>query len=160
MVPCCSLQLKHDKFENPEPQKLVGISISGGRKFYYRTNYCCFQGDRIGVNLVDNRAGVVVGTAARDSEDMYMSAGRGKAVIVLHCVGDKLWESGSKEAVPQLGPVEGLSPDQENEEKEAEDDDAASTGKEDASEDNDDEENDLVDEVRLYFWTPGSEPTL
>merc|ERR1719320_883288 len=77
-----------------------------------------------------------------------MSAGRGKAVIVLHCVGDKLWESGSKEALPQLGPVEGLSPaDHENEEKEAVDDEAASTGKEDASDDDDDEENDHVDEV-------------
>jgi len=66
------------------------------------------KGDPICVNLEENKAAVAVGTAARDSEDMYMSAGRGKAVIVLHCIGDKLWASGSMEAIPQLGPVEGL----------------------------------------------------
>ena len=57
------------------------------------------------VNLAENKGGVAVGTAARDSEDMYMSAGRGKAVIILHCMGDKLWESGTKEAMPQLGTI-------------------------------------------------------
>jgi len=67
------------------------------------------KGDPMCVNLAENKGGIAVGTAARDSEDMYMSAGRGKAVIVLHCIGDKLWESGTKEAMPQLGPVEILA---------------------------------------------------
>ena len=45
------------------------------------------KGDPLYVNLVENKAAIAVGTAANDSEDLYMQAGRGKAVIVLHTVG-------------------------------------------------------------------------
>ena len=105
------------------------------------------KGDRICVNLADNRAGVMVGTAARDSEDMYMSAGRGKAVIVLHCVGDKLWESGSMEAVPQLGPVEGLSSDDHKED----DEEVGKDVSEEEDDDNETPEDEPVEEIDLEF---------
>ena len=50
-----------------------------------------FQSEPVYVNMVDNKAAIAVGTAANDSEDLYMQCGRGKAVIILHCVGK--WES-------------------------------------------------------------------
>ncbi len=60
------------------------------------------------MNLVTNRAAFAVGTAALSSEDMYMAGGRGKGVRILHCYGDHLWTSGSKQEMPDLGVPDGL----------------------------------------------------
>ena len=67
------------------------------------------KGDPLFVNLVENKAAVAVGTAFQSSEDLYMQGMRGKAVNVLHCVGDHLWMSGSKTEMPNLGPSEAIS---------------------------------------------------
>lgn len=51
------------------------------------------------------QAPVAVGIAARSSEDMYMSAGFGKCVEILHVIGDKLYSMDKPLPRPQLGPV-------------------------------------------------------
>lgn len=61
------------------------------------------RGQLVSVATVTNRAPVGVGVTARCSDDMYMSGGRGKAVLLLHVVGDYLWREGSRCAIPQLG---------------------------------------------------------
>jgi len=66
------------------------------------------KGEPLFVNLVENKAAVAVGTAFQSSEDLYMQGMRGKAVNVLHCVGDQLWMSGSKTKMPNLGPSEAI----------------------------------------------------
>lgn len=43
------------------------------------------------VNLTSNKAAIGVGLLARSSEDLYMSAGTGVCVKMLHVYGDKLW---------------------------------------------------------------------
>ena len=35
---------------------------------------------------------------------MYMAVRHGKAVDVLHCVGDELWGAGTRVEVPSMGP--------------------------------------------------------
>lgn len=51
-----------------------------------------FERDQIcAVNLTSNKAIIGVGTLARSSEDLYMSAGSGICVKMLHVFGDKLW---------------------------------------------------------------------
>jgi len=62
------------------------------------------KNDVIGINLENNLAPIAVGKAFRSSEDMYMAARHGKAVDVLHCVGDELWGAGTRVEVPHLGP--------------------------------------------------------
>lgn len=47
--------------------------------------------DVVAVNLTSNKAAVAVGALNRSSEDMYMSAGTGVCVNVIHVFGDKLW---------------------------------------------------------------------
>ena len=49
-----------------------------------------------------------MGTACQDSEDLYLQAGRGKAVHVIHTLGDQLWAMGSKEMLPELGKPDGI----------------------------------------------------
>lgn len=49
------------------------------------------KGDVVAVNLTSNKAAVAVGALNRSSEDMYMSAGTGVCVNVIHVFGDKLW---------------------------------------------------------------------
>lgn len=49
------------------------------------------KGDVVAVNLTSNKAAVAVGTLNRSSEDMYMSAGTGVCVNIIHVFGDKLW---------------------------------------------------------------------
>ena len=67
------------------------------------------KGEALYVNLVENKAAVAVGTAYQGSEDLYMQGMRGKAINVLHCVGDQLWMSGSKTEIPDLGPSEAMN---------------------------------------------------
>ena len=67
------------------------------------------KGEALYVNLVQNKAAVAVGTAFQGSEDLYMQGMRGKAINVLHCVGDQLWMSGSKTEIPDLGPSEAMN---------------------------------------------------
>lgn len=62
------------------------------------------KGDLVAVNTTSNCAPIAVGTAALSSEDMYMSAKRGKAVLIKHIYGDELWQFGAKVSIPELGP--------------------------------------------------------
>ncbi|XP_072172764.1 eukaryotic translation initiation factor 2D-like [Diadema setosum] len=55
------------------------------------------------VNLVDNLTPVAIGTAAMSSSDMA-SVTKGKAVLILHCFGDCLWEAGDMSVPPQINP--------------------------------------------------------
>ena len=65
------------------------------------------KGQPVAVNTEENRAPAAVGWAARDSQDLYMAGGRGKAVLMVHVVGDLLWEMGSRRQPPELGPPGG-----------------------------------------------------
>ncbi|XP_063237573.1 eukaryotic translation initiation factor 2D [Bacillus rossius redtenbacheri] len=71
------------------------------------------KGDRIAVNMTTNKAPFAVGKAALSSYDMYMSGRHGKAVEILHFVGDELWSIGTRVTLPELGPpVENESNDE------------------------------------------------
>ncbi|XP_043189873.1 eukaryotic translation initiation factor 2D-like isoform X1 [Amphibalanus amphitrite] len=70
------------------------------------------KGQPVAVNTEINRAPVAVGWAARDSQDLYMSGGRGKAVLMVHVVGDLLWEMGTRRQPPELG-APGGEPEEE-----------------------------------------------
>ena len=59
--------------------------------------------DKIVVNLTNNKAAVAIGLSSLSSEDMYMSGKRGKAVRILHCLGDQLWANSGKPTLPDLG---------------------------------------------------------
>ena len=50
-----------------------------------------FQGDVLYINLVENKAAIAIGKAFQSSEDLYMQGMRGKAVILLHCAGKKIY---------------------------------------------------------------------
>lgn len=63
------------------------------------------KGERVSVNLTNNKAPIAVGKTALSSFDMYMSAKRGKCVNILHYYGDTLSNYGSTLPVPDLGPV-------------------------------------------------------
>jgi len=63
------------------------------------------KNDSVFINVVNNRAALAVGVIALSSDDMYMSAGRGKCVIVLHIFEDELCKFGVAIPKPQLGPV-------------------------------------------------------
>jgi len=62
------------------------------------------KSDVVAINLENNLAPVAVGKAFRSSEDMYMAVRHGKAIDVLHCVGDELWGAGTRVEVPSMGP--------------------------------------------------------
>jgi translation initiation factor 2D len=66
------------------------------------------KGDAVAVNMMTNKAPVAVGLAALSSFDMYMAAQHGKAVRILHLVGDELWSYGTKLKIPELGPPSGF----------------------------------------------------
>ncbi|PSN35430.1 Eukaryotic translation initiation factor 2D [Blattella germanica] len=73
------------------------------------------KGDTVAINATNNTAPVAVGTANLSSQDMYMAGQHGKAVKVVHVVGDNLWAMGTKYQVPDLGlevhsDVEKMSP--------------------------------------------------
>ncbi|XP_067012499.2 eukaryotic translation initiation factor 2D [Anabrus simplex] len=83
---------------------LPGVVLKDG--FHIKAFGKLEKGDRVAVNLSCNKAAIAVGKAALSSIDMYMSGKRGKAVNVLHFVGDELWSYGTKLALPELGPPE------------------------------------------------------
>ncbi|XP_011300091.1 eukaryotic translation initiation factor 2D [Fopius arisanus] len=59
----------------------------------------------VSVNTEDNKAPVAVGITFHSSEDMYMCAGRGKCVDILHVTGDALCSLGKPPCRPELGPI-------------------------------------------------------
>ena len=59
--------------------------------------------DVLSVNLAENKAPVAVGMAALSSEDMYMCGRRGKALKIMHCIGDQLYLHYGKPQLPELG---------------------------------------------------------
>ncbi|XP_069692866.1 eukaryotic translation initiation factor 2D isoform X2 [Periplaneta americana] len=65
------------------------------------------KGASVAINMTNNKAPVAVGTTALSSYDMYMAAQRGKAVKILHTVGDELWSYGMKLTIPHMGPPNG-----------------------------------------------------
>lgn len=69
------------------------------------------KGEAVAVNMTTNKAPVAVGLTALSSFDMYMAAQRGKAVKILHFVGDELWSYGTKLTIPELGPPPGYEVD-------------------------------------------------
>jgi len=62
----------------------------------------------VAINLTSNLSAVGIGSLARSSEDLFMSAGHGVAVKMLHIFGDKLWghEPSLTLQVPDLKPKE------------------------------------------------------
>jgi translation initiation factor 2D len=70
-----------------------------GLRAYGRLN----KGVTVAVNSNTNSAAVAVGITALSSEDMYMAGRRGKGIEILHCIGDFLWQAGTKESPPELG---------------------------------------------------------
>ncbi|XP_012151590.2 eukaryotic translation initiation factor 2D [Megachile rotundata] len=63
------------------------------------------KGTPVSVNTKDNKASIAVGITALSSEDMYMSAGHGKCVEILHVIGDTLCQLGKPPSRPNLGVV-------------------------------------------------------
>ncbi len=64
------------------------------------------------INLIDNKAAVAVGDCALSSEDMYMSGGRGKCLLLLHVYEDELCKFGGIVTLPQHGPAFAKSVDE------------------------------------------------
>ncbi|XP_014678119.1 PREDICTED: eukaryotic translation initiation factor 2D-like [Priapulus caudatus] len=60
------------------------------------------KGAPVAISLKGNRAPVAVGRTLLSTEDMYMSAMRGKGVAVLHSYMDQLWSHGNKSTLPEL----------------------------------------------------------
>ncbi|KAK7792036.1 hypothetical protein R5R35_001673 [Gryllus longicercus] len=85
---------------------LPGVVLKDG--FHVKAFGKLEKGERVAVNLSNNSAPIAVGRTALSSMDMYMSAKRGKAVNILHFVGDELWGYGTKLPTPNLGPPEGF----------------------------------------------------
>lgn len=69
------------------------------------------KGEVVAINMMTNKAPVAVGLTALSSFDMYMAAQHGKAVKILHVVGDELWSYGTKLTIPELGPPPGFEVD-------------------------------------------------
>lgn len=90
------------KFSNGADLMLPGIIIKEelGLRAYGRLN----KGVTVAINSNTNSAAVAVGNTALSSEDMYMAGRRGRGVEILHCIGDFLWQVGTKESPPDLGP--------------------------------------------------------
>lgn len=90
------------KFSNGADLMLPGIIVKEelGLRAYGRLN----KGETVAVNTNKNAAAVAVGLTALSSEDMYMAGKRGKGIEILHCIGDFLWQAGTKDSPPDLGP--------------------------------------------------------
>lgn len=90
------------KFQNGADLMLPGVIVKEemGMRAYGRLK----KGETVGVNTSKNSAAVAVGQTALCSEDMYMAGKRGKGIEILHCLGDFLWQVGTKESPPELGP--------------------------------------------------------
>ena len=89
------------KLANGADLMLPGVIIDEnlGMKAYGDIN----KDDVISVNLAENKAPVAVGMAALSSEDMYMCGRRGKALKIMHCIGDQLYLHYGKPQLPELG---------------------------------------------------------
>lgn len=89
------------KFSNGADLMLPGIIVKEemGLRAYGKLK----KGDTVAVNTSKNSAAVAVGLTALSSEDMYMAGRRGKGIEILHCIGDYLWQAGTKESPPDLG---------------------------------------------------------
>ncbi|CAG0917312.1 unnamed protein product [Notodromas monacha] len=72
------------------------------------------KGQPCSISTVDNSALVALGTTALDESDLYMCAGHGKAVTILHIVGDHLWQLGPKSQRPILAPLTDLKTSDES----------------------------------------------
>lgn len=69
------------------------------------------KGEAVAINMMTNKAPVAVGLTALSSFDMYMAAQHGRAVRILHFVGDELYSYGTKLTIPELGPPPGFEVD-------------------------------------------------
>lgn len=78
---------------------LPGVIIKGDVQ---RTLAYVKKGQMCSVILKGNQAPVAVGKTALSGEDMFMSAMRGKGVIILHTFGDHLWALGDKSQIPLI----------------------------------------------------------
>ena len=79
------------------------------------------RGTPVAVALRSNRAPIGVGVAAHCAEDLYMCAGRGKAVLIWHVLGDYLCRmvpNADSVLPPELGPFELTSQDESASEEE------------------------------------------
>ncbi|XP_059351890.1 eukaryotic translation initiation factor 2D-like isoform X2 [Daphnia carinata] len=101
------------KFNNGADLMLPGFIIKEelGLRAYGRLN----KGVTVAINSNTNSAAVAVGITALSSEDMYMAGRRGKGIEILHCIGDFLWQAGTKDSPPELGPP-GCQPDADSKE--------------------------------------------
>ncbi len=90
------------KFNNGADLMLPGIIVKEemGLRAYGRLN----KGQTVAVNTNRNSAAIAVGLTALSSEDMYMAGRRGKGIEILHCIGDFLWQAGTKDSPPDLAP--------------------------------------------------------
>jgi len=84
---------------------LPGIVLKG--QLHVKAYGYLQKGEAVSINMTTNKAPIAVGLAALSSFDMYMAAQRGKAVKILHFVGDELWSYGTKLKIPELGPPPG-----------------------------------------------------
>ncbi|XP_043279132.1 eukaryotic translation initiation factor 2D [Venturia canescens] len=81
---------------------LPGVVIDGPRTLWSYGKLP--KGTRVYIDTEENKAAVAVGVTALSSEDMYMSAGHGKCVDVIHVIGDQLCQLGTHLTRPDLGP--------------------------------------------------------
>ena len=90
------------KFNNGADLMLPGIIVNEemGPRAYGRLA----KGQTVAVNTNRNSAAVGVGLTALSSDDMYMAGRRGKGIEILHCIGDFLWQAGTKDSPPDLAP--------------------------------------------------------
>ncbi|XP_011494958.1 PREDICTED: eukaryotic translation initiation factor 2D [Ceratosolen solmsi marchali] len=72
------------------------------------SNFHCYgklkKGALVSIITDDNVAPIAIGLTARSSEDMYMSAGSGKCVDIVHVIGDYLYNIDKPLVRPKLGP--------------------------------------------------------
>jgi translation initiation factor 2D len=95
----------YDRLAGGADLLLPGIVLKG--QLHLKAYGNLQKGDSIAINMTTNKAPVAVGLTALSSFDMYMAAQRGKAVKILHLVGDELWSYGAKLTIPELGPPPG-----------------------------------------------------
>lgn len=95
----------YDRLSAGADLMLPGIVLKG--QLHVKAYGNLQKGEAVAVNMTTNRAPVAVGLTALSSFDMYMAAQRGKAVKILHLVGDELWSYGTKLTIPELGPPPG-----------------------------------------------------
>lgn len=92
----------YDRLAGGADLMLPGIVLKG--QLHAKAYGNLQKGEAVAINMTTNKAPVAVGVTALSSFDMYMAAQRGKAVKILHFVGDELWSYGTKLTIPELGP--------------------------------------------------------